>query len=89
MNLLHYIPPVYHNYFKSFLHTQIGEKWIINYEMLFECNIFLIVNKSWIFFNFITQNCNIFFILGEFYFFQGTYAFLKIEKVISLILKVA
>ena len=88
MDLLHYIPPVHHNYFKFLPHTQVGEKWIINYEILFECNISLIVNKYWIFFNFITQNCNIFFILREFYFFQGTYVVLKIKKVISLIPKV-
>ena len=36
---------------------KLGEEWIINYEILFERNISLTVNKSWILFNFITQNC--------------------------------
>ena len=36
-----------------------------------------------------TQNCIYFFYFQGFYFSRGTYAFLKIEKVISLILKVA
>ena len=32
--------PVHHNYFKSLLHTQIGEEWIISHEILFERNLF-------------------------------------------------
>ena len=84
MDLLHCIPPVHHNYFKFLPCTRAGKEWIINYEILFECNISLIhkVNESWIFVNFITQNCNISFHLREFYFFSiGTRAFSKIKKV--------